>query len=169
MYPARWLAVLMLGLTACSPSPDTASSEPPPEPKPPADFPDLNAFTAVDRDDYRVGGTSFVTPDQIECVLDWGAHRSIRCGGNIEGLSESVTGTGCPHVRKSPDGPSDAPYVITRSENPCVSARWVPIEAGHKLVAGNGTCVVGEENLVACIDADMQHGFVLQPSGSWTF
>lgn len=45
----------------------------------------------------------------------------------------------------------------------------MPISTGKKLVGDNSTCVVGKKNLVACIDADHKHGFVLQPSGSWTF
>jgi hypothetical protein len=45
----------------------------------------------------------------------------------------------------------------------------MPITAGKKLVGDNSTCVVGKNNLVACIDAHHKHGFVLQPSGSWTF
>jgi hypothetical protein len=45
----------------------------------------------------------------------------------------------------------------------------MPIQTRQKISGTNGTCAVGENELVACIDADNKHGFVLQPSGSWTF
>jgi hypothetical protein len=45
----------------------------------------------------------------------------------------------------------------------------MPLAAGKKFVGKNGTCAVGDGGLVACIDADNKHGFVLQPSGSWVF
>jgi hypothetical protein len=90
-------------------------------------------------------------------------------GGDITGIPGSVTGGGCPEVRKPEDGPSDTPYVLSRSSGRCVTARYAPMAPGHKLSGENGTCAVGDNGLVACIDADNRHGFVLQPSGSWTF
>jgi hypothetical protein len=34
----------------------------------------------------------------------------------------------------------------------------------------NVTCAVGADNLIVCLDATSgDHGFVLQPSGSWAF
>ncbi|OMB77249.1 hypothetical protein A5743_20090 [Mycolicibacterium conceptionense] len=161
MRLARYLATIFLGLTACSSAPEL--------PAPPVGFPDLNGFTAVDPDDFRLGGRAFVSPEQISCVLDYGPHRSIVCGGDIDGVPDSAVGAGCPEVRKPENGPSDAPYVISREDGECVTARFKPITAGKKLVGDNSTCVVGKNNLVACIDADHKHGFVLQPSGSWTF
>jgi hypothetical protein len=157
MRQARWLTVLTLGLAACSSAP--GSAEPPPN------FPDLSAFTAVDPHDPKLTYTSFVTPDQISCVLDHGTEKSIVCSGDIEGLPASVTGSGCPAVRKA----GDAPYAFERSATECVSDRAMPLAAGRKFVAKNGTCAVGDGGLVACIDADKKHGFVLQPSGSWVF
>ena len=156
------LSIVALALCACA-------SPAPIKPKPPQRFPDLNAFTAVDPSKYRVGGRAFVSPEQISCLLDRGPNKSIVCGGNIDGIPASLTGNGCPDVRKPDDGPSDRPYAITRPDGECVTAKYVPIQAGRKLSGGNGTCVVGENNLVACIDKDMKHGFVLQPSGSWVF
>lgn len=158
----RYMACLFLGVTACSASP-------PELPSPPKGFPDLNAFSPVDRKDFKVGGTAFVSPEQISCLLDYGPHKSVVCGGNIEGISDTVAGNGCPEVRKPEDGPRNAPYVILQPEGECVTARSMPIATGKKLVGDNSTCVVGKNNLVACIDADHKHGFVLQPSGSWTF
>jgi hypothetical protein len=158
---AAGLATLAIVVCACT-SPARVKAEPP------QGFPDLNAFTAVDPLKYSVGGRAFVSPEQISCSLDRGPNKSIVCGGNIDGIPAAVTGSGCPDVRK-PEGPTDAPYVIARPDGECVTARYVPMHAGQKLSGDNGTCAVGEDNLVACIDADNKHGFVLQPSGSWTF
>jgi hypothetical protein len=161
MRLARCLVVVLLGVTACSSTPEL--------PSPPVGFPDLNEFTDVDPKNFDLGGTAFVSPERISCLLDYGPHRSVVCGGNIDGIADSVTGTGCPEVRKPEDGPSDAPYVISRPDGDCASARFKPITVGKKLKGHNSTCVVGGNNLVACIDADHKHGFVLQPSGSWAF
>lgn len=161
MRLVQCLVVLSLGLAACSSAPEL--------PAPPDGFPDLKAFTTVDPNDFKLGGRAFVSPEQISCVLDAGPHRSVVCGGNIEGIPDSVTGKGCPEVRKPEDGPSDASYVISQPDGECVTARYKPIATGKKLKGDNSTCVIGEENLVACIDADHKHGFVLQPSGSWAF
>jgi hypothetical protein len=157
MRQARWLAGLVFGLAACSSGPATAT--------PPPNFPDLGTFTAVDPNDPRLTSTSFVTPDQISCVLDFGPQESIVCSGNVEGLPDSVTGSGCPAIRRT----GDAPYEFERSGPVCVPDRSMPLAAGKKFVGKNGTCAVGDGGLVACIDADYRHGFVLQPSGSWAF
>jgi hypothetical protein len=161
MRAVQFLTVLMLGLAACSSHPKTAA--------PPANFPDLNAFTAVDPNDPKRTYDLFVSPEQISCSLDAGPQKnSIVCSGNLRGLPDSVTGTGCPGIRRAGDS-TDAPYAFERSGPECVSSRFMPLAAGRKMVGKNGTCAVGEGGLVACIDADNKHGFVLQPSGSWAF
>ncbi len=161
MRLAQCLAVPVFVLAACS-----STSE---LPAPPEGFPDLSAFNPVDRNDFKLGGTAFVSPEQISCLLDYGPHKSVVCGGNIDGVPATATGSGCPEVRKPDDGPSDAPYVISKPDGECVTSRSMPITTGKKLKGDNSTCVVGKNNLVACIDADHKHGFVLQPSGSWVF
>ncbi|HEX7824084.1 MAG TPA: hypothetical protein VF477_04195 [Mycobacterium sp.] len=75
----------------------------------------------------------------------------------------------CAWVHKADQATADAPYVLEHSDDACASSRAMPIASGKKLVAKNGTCAVGKDGLVACIDADNKHGFVLQPSGSWVF
>lgn len=162
MRPMRYTAILLLGLTACS-------ATPPELPSPPPGFPDLNAFNPVDRNDFKVAGPSFVTAEQVDCRLDRGSTRSVICDGDIAGFPNDIPGDGCPVARKPDGAPGDTPYVLTRWDHPCTSARSMPISTGKKLVGDNSTCVVGKNNLVACIDADHKHGFVLQPSGSWTF
>ncbi len=159
----RTLGVVLsaVALAACTPSDQG--------PRPPAGFPDLTKFAAVDPSHYTLGGTAFVTPDQVTCVLDYGPRKSTVCSGEIQGLPTSVSGTGCPVVRKVDESSSNAPYVLRREEPGCASSRVMPIHAGQKLIGANGTCAVGEDDLVACIDADFKHGFVLKPSGSWAF
>jgi hypothetical protein len=137
--------------------------------EPPPGFPDMNSFTSADPSDYTLGGAAFMTPQQVSCVLDAEPSSMIVCSGNIRGLPSSLTGTGCPRVSKPDGAASDTAYALVRTDHPCASSRFVPIGAGQKLTAGNGTCAVGDNGLVACIDNDNKHGFVLQPSGSWTF
>lgn len=161
MRAAQWLTVLAIGLAACSPAPKTAA--------PPANFPDLNTFTAVDPEDYHVSGTSFLSPDRIDCVLDFGPHGVTVCSGAIPGMPASTQGSGCAWVHKADPATIDAPYVLEHSDDACATSLARPIQSGKKLVGKNGTCAVGDGGLVACIDADNKHGFVLQPSGSWTF
>jgi hypothetical protein len=161
MRPSRWLIALVLGLAACSSVPTAAG--------PPPNFPDLNAFHAVDPADYQLTGTSFLSPNQIDCVLDFGPHHVTVCSGDIPAVPESVTASGCSVVRKADPATGDAPYVFERSGQACATSHAKPMTAGSKLSGKNGTCAVGDGDLVACIDADMKHGFVLQPSGSWAF
>jgi hypothetical protein len=46
---------------------------------------------------------------------------------------------------------------------------WKTVEVGQQISSSNITCVVGADRLTACINRVDNHGFVLQPSGSWTF
>ena len=163
MRGSRWVAAVAFALSACSPDSESAS--------PPPNFPDLGAFTAVDPGDYDdLGATKFLSPnEEVNCLLDRGPHESVICLG-FPGVPTSIAGSGCPTVRKADESGGDVPYAITRSGSGCVTARSVkPMSAGRKLVGKNATCVVGKDQLVACIDADNRHGFVLQPSGSWAF
>lgn len=95
MRAARSLIVLMFALVGCS--------SPPEKPSPPAGFPDLGEFTAVDTEQFRVAGTSFVTPNQVRCMLDHGPYKSVICDGHIAGFPENIPGGGCPVARR-PDG-----------------------------------------------------------------
>jgi hypothetical protein len=157
MRAALWLTVVTLGLAACSSAPTAAG--------PPTNFPDLSTFKAVDPNDPELTSTSFVTPEQLSCVLDFGPQRSIVCSGDLPGLPNSTSGSGCPSVQKAGEGP----YQFERSGPQCTSGRSMPLAAGKKFVGKNGTCAVGNGGLVACIDADNKHGFVLRHSGSWVF
>jgi hypothetical protein len=157
----RWLVVPVLALAACSPA--TKTAEPPP------DFPDLNDFTAVNPNDPRTTLPSFHTPDQVSCVVDFGSRQSIVCSGSAIGLPDGVAGTGCPVVRKADGAADDAPYTFERANHDCASSRAMPLAPGEKVVGKNGTCAIGDDGLVACIDSDEKHGFVLKSSGSSVF
>jgi hypothetical protein len=162
------LVVVVLALAACSPPP-TATTASPASAKPPTGFPDLSSFTAVDPEDYHVSGTSFISPDRIDCVLDFGPHEVTVCSGEIPGMPVSAQGSGCAWVHKADPAATDAPYVLEHSDDACATSLARPIQPGKKLVGKNGTCAVGDGGLVACIDSDNKHGFVLKPSGSWVF
>lgn len=161
MRLARYVAIVALGLTACSSAPQTAS--------PPTGFPDLSRFTAETSPDFTASGRGFNTSQQISCVLDFGPHNVTVCSGKIRGVPDSVQGSGCVAVRKPDSATTEASYAFERSGAECVTSRRPTIEPGRKLTADNGTCAVGDDGLIACIDADNRHGFVLQSSGSWTF
>ena len=159
MRAAKWLTVLMLGLAACSSAPKVAD--------PPANFPDLNSFTAVDPNGSET--TSFRTSEGVYCDLDFGPQKGIVCRGRIRAPLGSGFGKGCPYVQKPGDSP-DTPYVFFMSgPGGCANDRLMHLTAGQKMVGKNGTCAVGDGELIACIDADHEHGFVLQLSGGWSF
>jgi hypothetical protein len=147
---------LVLGLAACSSTPKVADT--------PANFPDLSAFTAVDSKD-----TSFRTSEGVYCDLDFGPRQAIICKGRIRAPLGAGFGKGCPYVEKPGDSP-DTPYQFFMSgPGGCANDRLLHLAAGQKMVGKNGTCAVGDGELIACIDADHEHGFVLQLSGGWSF
>jgi hypothetical protein len=161
MRAAQLLIVLMLGLVACSTAPKALA--------PPANFPDLSAFTEETSANFTQSGTGFTAPNEVSCVLDFGPHEITVCNGSVPGVPDSVPGSGCVLVHKADPATSNAPYVFQRSGADCASSRRPHITAGRKLTTKNSTCAIGDGGLIACIDADNKHGFVLQSSGSWAF
>jgi hypothetical protein len=145
---------------------------PPPADAAPPGFPDLNAFveasgsTDFSRPDKWANRYAFFrTPDGISCMIG-----SLKqCHGPIPGLPASDPAT-CPMVIQTYDARSE-PFRITQSDKPCAAPTDNLLDIGQKLTfaAYDTTCVVGENRLTACIDSGNDHGFVLQPSGSWTF
>lgn len=150
----------------------------------PSGFPDLNAFTPVDTNIYIVGNPrsatiGFVAPDGVACTWRYSSdakdHDAVECGGNIPGLPASAadgTNGGCAQVEVA-GYPANrtGPYVFTRRAGACPASdsSLLPLNVGQKLSATNVTCVVGTNDLTACIDTIENHGFVLQPSGSSGF
>lgn len=148
---------------ACSPAPDGHSTQQ----QPPDGFPDLSAFTEETRPDYTTGSTGFSTAEQIQCTLDFGPEKTIGCSGRIPAPRGTTSAAACLGVGKPDPKIEDSAY--TFSDRECVTPRRPQIGTGRRITAENGTCVIGENGLVACIDADNKHGFVLESSGSWAF
>lgn len=159
----RFLVALALpvGLTCVSPT--TASAVPP-------GFPDLNHFIEAPAADHFTrpgkmwnGYAFFRTPSGISCAIGDGNW----CYGDLPGLAPDQKSM-CTAITRG--NPSE-PFRFKTSDKPCVPASDNVLNPGEKLTfeAYGTTCVVGEGNLTACIDNWHNHGFVLQPSGSWAF
>jgi hypothetical protein len=158
----------------------------------PSGFPDVNAFTAVDPQGYLridnagqpgAGSNSvtrvyFSTSDGVLCrwvyvpeaLANLVTNTGITCSGNIPGIPDSVPangGVGC--ARVAPPALLAPEFVFDRHWGACPPFNAVSLNAGQKIETGNTTCAVGTGSLIACIDPAAEHGFVLQPSGSWVF
>lgn len=142
----------------------------------PPGFPDLGSFTPiVDTTGFTFswrGGSelSFTTPDgSIGCLFNAVAS----CNGAISALpptASSGRAGGCPYVsHPDVDVHAAAPYRFTTTGGTCPPFLGRPLPTGHKISTSAMTCAVGQDSLVACVDADDQHGFVLSHTGSWTF
>lgn len=184
----RSLGVLTLAVASAIASAQHAAALPPPR------FPNLDSFTAVPVDGYvttsRPGGTprvNFSATNALVCDFYGGPppvaqpSQDIKCSGDMPGMDDfSFPGAG--HLRPgdcvvgsvSFKGPG---YELSRMSysgcdgNPAVlPTSGKPLAPGQKISYLNVTCAVGPDNLVACLDnTSGDHGFVLQPSGSWAF
>jgi hypothetical protein len=165
--------VAVLGLGCSRAAPGIATATPP-------NFPDLNAFQSVDPAPYtaaaRAGGAAyFVTPDGLQCSLPNpnkpGDHVSASCDGPLPGLpgNAPVGSDGCSVVGPPTSVPTDlGPYSFQKGTG-CPVVTSPLLNVGQKITKADITCVVGADRLTACIDPILNRGFVLQPSGSWTF
>jgi hypothetical protein len=139
----------------------------------PPNFPDLNAFTEAPADlhfsrpeRWASGYAFFRTPDGLNCMMG----SVTRCTGPLPGLPPEEYGA-CSIVH----GPyqqatRSIPFIFETASEDCGPSTDDPLGVGQKLTFTANyttTCVVGEGRLTACIQND--HGFVLQPSGSWVF
>ena len=144
-------------------------------------FPNLDRYVLVTGHDYDVQertGTAedFSTADGIRCSINGYTAMSCSTPFPLPGTNSGSTDTSCTWV-----GPDSVPlqdrdphpYRFRQSSTSCTSG---PLEKqlpdGSKInYDAQGvtyfTCAA-DSNLVACID-DQKHGFVLQPSHSWTF
>lgn len=158
MVPAFWAAIVLAGATA--PAVDAA----------PPGFPDLDAFTAVDPAPYvehglKASRIGFTTPT-LTCTWDYrpdhNDHVAVGCQGTIVGMPADARHSEI----SSCDGVSST---FARGRGSCPPPGEYPrLAPGHKLTAVNTTCAVTDDG-VACIDPIVNHGFVVQPSGSWVF
>jgi hypothetical protein len=165
--------VAVLGLGCSRAAPGIATATPP-------NFPDLNAFQSVDPAPYtvaaRAGGAAyFVTPDGLQCSLPSpnkpGDHVSASCDGPLPGLpgNAPVGSDGCSVVGPPTSVPTDlGPYSFQKGTG-CTVVTSPLLNVGQKITKADITGVVGADRLTACIDPILNRGFVLQPSGSWTF
>lgn len=159
-----------LALVACTVAAPPISADPPQK------FPDLNGFTSVDPTPYAMTGRwgtfyTFSTSDgSIGCNNQNGM--TVTCGGDLPGIPPTAPdkGTGkCSVAGPDTSGDSSHPYVLGRNGGSCPPFTTKVLNAGQKLAGGDIQCIVGESNLVACINTKDGHGFVLRPEGSWTF
>lgn len=170
--PLMFMAVVAIILGQMF-APSTAAAEPP-------GFPDVNTFTPVDPRAYLGGGLGqpsinfhFATPDGVACrwqgqyPSDPNAYVDVRCSGNIPGVPDD-RGPGCAQLGSTG---IHTPYVFTRGVGVCPPfPAWIRVlDVGQSISDNNVTCVVGADNLTACIDTIHNRGFVLQPAGSWVF
>ena len=163
----RMLAVLttIAGL-AVLPSTASAHAQPP-------GFPDLDAFTEAPANlhfsrpvRWASGYAFFRTPDGISCMVG----SLTRCSGPLPGLPAETNGA-CPLVlRTYEQATRSAPFRFETTTDGCKPTTDDLLDVGQKLTftaSDTTTCVVGVDRLTACIQND--HGFVLQPAGSWVF
>ncbi|MGW4099954.1 hypothetical protein [Mycobacterium sp. NPDC004974] len=155
----------------------TAQAEPQPHV-----FPNLDEFVSANPENFYVplrGGPSyqFTTSTGVSCEINFGGPW---CSGNFSPDPYESTDNVCSHAgrsnREHPD--REHTYSINRLDDKCQSEAGPKgrlLEVGQKLVADWGpqvgvfTCAVGENGLVACIDTRHNHGFVIEPTGAWTF
>jgi hypothetical protein len=156
---ARAIVALLLLATACSSHPTTAA--------PPPNFPDLSGYKPIELKDSVGIGKRFLTSNGINCSFDWGAAHSIVCSGDVSGFPSP--GNGCPIAHRVDESKPDSPYVLARTGGDCTSYRVEPVAPGTKYFTANGACGVAQDGMVACIDTDNKHGFVLHGSESWAF
>lgn len=153
-------AAVLLGVSI----PPTAGADP--------GFPDLEQFTEVDAAPYSRPFSYderwanvysfFTTPDGLSCAIGPGTW----CTGDIPGLPGTDAGA-CTSVHQTGD---DQRFTFSTEDQACEPATDPVLRPGEKLTdwLTGTTCVVGAEQLTACITAD-DRGFVLRPSGSRVF
>lgn len=160
--------------TLCAPA---ADAQPP-------NFPDFAGFAVVTDTHlslYLVGTQQtvrFSTPDGLYCGINTlgGVGESVRCYGPVPGM-RGLPVIADPMVAK----PCDFGVALLRSANPgevtsyrgeCPSdlSGAAALLPGQMVSLKSTTCGVAPGNVTACIDSTVGgHGFVLKPSGSWTF
>jgi hypothetical protein len=181
MNSMRWAAVLV-GAMMMAPIPMAAAAPP--------NFPDLNAFHAVNPDDYSAEhgyateGVRFGTPDGVHCSVSHnsrGSESVASCRGELPGAggATGVLATSyVPTVWQQIDLSQPEMYLEMEDHGlrdvPVDPASFQILPAGSKITFANVTCAVGDAQLTACIITSaapglVDHGFVLQPGGSSTF
>lgn len=155
----------------------------------PDGFPDLSQFTETKVEHIKRSTqassieafAAFKTPDGLMCMAYrggsagcWGSPPDAIPGFSLNTPQDTEETKPCPVQavgfggRTTVTGPPDPGSF--RFDSICAESQTLPVlPVGEKLTLGNTICVVGENRLTACTDAEGTHGFVVQPSGSWVF
>lgn len=164
--------VVCVGIVSAAVITPAASAQPP-------GFPDINNFADVTNTFTQHGGrgtvgVKFATPDGLSCGLGMPSsvtsdNQLVQCNGPLPGIDGASNGT-CDlgYAQAPPSGPG----AVSHSDGNCPSGPPdLPIlNPGQKVSYGNIACGVAPGGVTACINtSNGEHGFVLQPSGSWSF
>lgn len=151
---------------------------------PPPNFPDLTGFSVVtsthlatyQRTAAQV--VKFSTPDGLACMMSalGGVAPTVRCYGPVPGTA-GLAVTADPNAKAPSDfgvaqlhAANMGTISSYRADRPTDLDGAALLAPGEKVTQTTMTCGVAPGGVTACIDtADGGHGFVLQPSGSWTF
>ncbi|MEN4449453.1 hypothetical protein [Mycobacterium sp. SM3041] len=151
---------------------------------PPPNFPDFANFDVVTNTHLTAYRNTtqqvvqFSTPDGLYC--DIGAlaavGTTVRCHGPVPGTA-GLAVTADPNAKTPCDfglaqlhGANEGTISRYRGDCPTDMAGAAVLAPKQKVSLGTATCGVAPGGVTACIDTtDGGHGFVLQPTGSWTF
>lgn len=157
---------------------------PPAHAAPPPNFPDFAGFDVVtsthlatyQRTDQQV--VKFSTPDGLACLMSalGGVAPSVRCYGPVPGTA-GLAVTADPTAKAPREfgiaqlhAANEGTINSFRGDYPTDLAGAALLAPGEKVTLTTMTCGVAPAGVTACLDtADGGHGFVLQPTGSWTF
>jgi hypothetical protein len=151
-------------------------------------FPDLNGCTDVNYNDYLIYSAystfcvQFVTPGGYRCRLSYitkAAASLMQCWGSLPGTSHNFVGL------SYPGGPDkDGAKFAEKDLSSMEQYRWMdgpgkwhdgtvspdaykPLPTHSKVTYNGETCGVNES--MPGSPPEQRHGFVLSPTGSWTF
>lgn len=172
------VALAAAGLTACTePVAGTARPEPPSHV-----VPDLQAFSSADPEKFYIplrGGPvyRFSTPTGLNCQISLG---DIGCSGRFSSDFYGPDDRTCSKVSQLRVGAVnyDRGFTIERIQEGCEPSAYPLLDTGQKIVLdwsrnhpeiGDKVCAVGPKDRIACIDSHTNRGFVIEPSGAWTF
>lgn len=165
--PACLLAAGAVAVLIVVSVPGRVSAQPP-------SFPDLGALADVTQGYLGTGprnsGTiaQFSTPDGLHCGL---TGTSAQCQGPLPGVQDvpiSPSGSSQGDCDLGGAQASESWASINHYKGHCPATPGLKLlDVGQKITQGATTCGVLAGGVTACTNGP--HGFVLQPSGSWTF
>ncbi|EHB97289.1 hypothetical protein MAB47J26_21323 [Mycobacteroides abscessus 47J26] len=174
LLSAHFMAGAVLAALAVVP---VANAQPP-------KFPDVDSYPAVDIAEYQVigahpsmSGWVFSTPGGLRCQSNMIADLGVSCTGPIVGAATDMNSVAVSLTK---------PGLIARYEQSPDDHSYPLLPTGSKIAPGNGVvCAVLADDALACRakkpdswPKDTQdppdrhygeHGFVVQPSGSWSY